>query len=318
MSQEKRNHHFVPQSYLKGFTIQGEKSLIWEYDKQYCRITKNPKSVKKICYRDYYYEQQKPDGQKTQTLEDGFGNIETAAIDIIRNLYRRKTAITGEEKGTLACYVALLLTRGPAFREGCNQVYKYAAENMLQKLYESGKLPEPPETLKEHMKNNKITSAVKAEVLTQVSIQHMLSTAKQFSEFLCNKKWSIYFSKNYFFATSDTPVIFDRSCDSTEDVGPAHPTSLVFCPLNKYMLLAVRPYMDSDKKTCDYEDIDGQKIDMFNRAFCYAAQRYVYFPEKSDKLLEHVKLSQDFSQKLRTYKFGDAIIQKWNVDKNSK
>jgi hypothetical protein len=28
---EKDNHHFVPQGYLRGFTIEGEKSLIWEY-----------------------------------------------------------------------------------------------------------------------------------------------------------------------------------------------------------------------------------------------------------------------------------------------
>jgi len=29
----KDNHHYVPQGYLRGFTIEEEKSLIWEYDK---------------------------------------------------------------------------------------------------------------------------------------------------------------------------------------------------------------------------------------------------------------------------------------------
>ena len=317
MAQDKKKHHFVPKSYLKGFAIEKQKSLIWEYDKKYSQISKNPKSVKKICFRDYYYEQITPDGQKTQMLEDGFGKIETTSIKIIRNLYERKTTVTGEEKGTLAYYIALLLTRGPAFRDGCNQIYKYSAEITLQKLYESGKLPEPPEILKEQIKNNDITSAVNAEVIPQVSIEHMLSIAKQFSESLCNKKWSTYFSKDKFFATSDTPVIFGRSSKHHEDVGPAHPTSLVFFPLNKYMLLAVRPYICSDEKTCDLKDADTKMIDLLNQIICYASQRYVYFSEKSDKLLEYIKSSQGLSQKLRIYKFGDAIIQKWNVDKNN-
>ena len=32
--QDKKNQHFVPKGYLRNFTIAGEKSHVWEYDKQ--------------------------------------------------------------------------------------------------------------------------------------------------------------------------------------------------------------------------------------------------------------------------------------------
>jgi len=98
MTQDKKKHHFVPKSYLKGFVIEGQKSLIWEYDKKYVRISKNPKSIRKICCRDYYYEQTNDDGQKTQILEDGLGKIESKAIEIINNIYEHNVSITGEER----------------------------------------------------------------------------------------------------------------------------------------------------------------------------------------------------------------------------
>ena len=85
MSQEKINHHYVPASYLRGFTIEGENSLVWGYSKEYGKCT-GKRSVDNICSEDYYYEQPKPDGSKTQILEDGFSKIEEAGIEIIKKI----------------------------------------------------------------------------------------------------------------------------------------------------------------------------------------------------------------------------------------
>ena len=105
MGDEKKNQHFVPRSFLKGFTIDSEDSLIWGYDKKYSKCT-GKRSVNKICTFDYYYEQVKPDGSKTQMLEEGFHTIETPAIKIIRNLSTSKK-LSSDDKGCLAFYIAL-------------------------------------------------------------------------------------------------------------------------------------------------------------------------------------------------------------------
>ncbi|MEX1668608.1 DUF4238 domain-containing protein [Zhongshania guokunii] len=44
----KDNQHYVPQGYLRGFTIEGERSLIWEYDKNTGKISRQPKSVRGV------------------------------------------------------------------------------------------------------------------------------------------------------------------------------------------------------------------------------------------------------------------------------
>ena len=133
MSQEKINHHYVPASYLRGFTIDGEDSLVWGYDKKYGKST-GKRSVDKICSEDYYYEQPTPDGSTTQILEDGFNDVEKAGIEIIKKL-NPKYDLSESDRGTLAFYIALLLSRGPSFRNGCHFALKHLVDIMTQKQY---------------------------------------------------------------------------------------------------------------------------------------------------------------------------------------
>ncbi len=97
--------------------------------------------------------------------------------------------MTGDGKGTLAYYIALLLARGPSFRDGCHSFHKHIVDITTQKLYKMGKLPEPPEVVKKFIKNDDITSVLNVEIFPDVSIKYMLNLARQFGESLCSKKW---------------------------------------------------------------------------------------------------------------------------------
>jgi len=141
----------------------------------------------------------------------------------------------------------------------------------------------------------------------------MIKGAQLIAESFCNKKWIIYTSKDKYFATSDTPVSFGNPNESISTFGPAHPTNLVLCPLNKYLLIAMRPYFKSDGNHCDFIDADSKMIDLINQIVCLNSQRFVYFPEKSDNILEYIKKYCDHSQKLRAYKLGEHIILKWDI-----
>ncbi len=314
MKQEKKNQHYVPKSHLRGFTIEGKKSLIWGYDKRYTRISKTPKSISYICSKDYYYEQRMPDGQTSQILEDGFNQIETPAIAITRKLYSQHD-LSASDKGKLACYIAFLLVRGPSFRDGCLSALKKIHESSVQKMYEMGALPEPPEEIRKLIINGDITSAVNTVVFPDVSIRYMLSLASQISASLCNKKWDIFFSEDGYFVTSDTPVMFGDPPGTSGGIGPSHPQSLIICPITKNMTVVARPYDSSDDSAYECKSAESEMTKKLNQLMCFKAHRYVYAPEKSEQLLEYIKSAKGFSQSLKSYKFGNGVILKWDTDK---
>jgi hypothetical protein len=313
MGDEKKNQHFVPRSFLKGFAIDSEDSLIWGYDKKYSKCT-GKRSINQICSFDYYYEQLRPDGSKTQMLEDGFQAIETPAIEIIRNLSASKK-LSSDDKGCLAFYIGLLLTRGPSFRDGVHEYHKHAVEIMLQKEYKSGRLPEPPAILKKHIVNNDITSVIKTVILPHVSLQYMFNLANNISQSLCNKKWDIYYiENNELFVTSDAPVIFESiNPKANRTVGPTNPESLILCPITKKMLIAARPYCKSDCSGFEFMPVKDGMVDKLNEFMCFYAQRFIYASSQSQKLLDCIRKTKGYSKKFKAYRFGDAIISQWDI-----
>jgi len=317
MRDEKKNQHFVPRSFLKGFAIDSEDSLIWGYDKKYSKCT-GKRSINQICSFEYYYEQLKPDGIKTQMLEDGFQAVETPAIEIIRNLSTSQK-LSSHDKGFLAFYIGLMLTRGPSFRDGIHEFHKHIHEITLQKEYESGRLPEPPAILKkyiaEHIVENDITSVIETEILPHVSLQYMCDAATNISQSLCYKKWDIYYiSNSEYFITSDTPVMFEHINNSKEKrtISPAHPESLVLFPITKKMLIAARPYCKTDRSRFEFMPVKDGMVDEVNKFMCLNAQRFVYASAQSQELLNYVKKAKGYCKKNKAYRFGNAIISQWD------
>lgn len=314
MSQEKINHHYVPASYLRGFTIDGENSLVWGYDKKYGKCT-GKRSVDSICSEDYYYEQPKPDGSKSQCMEDAFNEVEKASIEAIKKLHHQND-LPASDKGALALYIGLLLTRGPSFRDGCHLAHKHLVDITTQKLYKAGQFPEPPEEVKKLIKNDDITSVIKTEILPHVSLQYMINGAVQISESLCNKKWVLFFSENDRYVTSDTPVVFVPPPNSHVEIGPANPQGGIICPLSKSLVLSARPYYNSDNTAFEFKEAEKKFVECVNNLECVSSQRFVYSPVQSEKLLEYLKSAKGYSQKARAFRVGDNVIQKWGVNKD--
>ncbi len=313
MGDEKKNQHFVPRSFLRAFAIDSEDSLIWGYDKKHGKCT-GKRSIGQICSFDYYYEQLEPDGSRTQNLEDGFQTIETPAIETIRNLSASQE-LSPHDKACLAFYIGLLLTRGPSFRDGVHELHRHAVEIVAQKEYESGRLPEPPAILKKLIINNDITSVMKTEILPHVSLQHMIDVANSISQSLCNKKWDIYEIKdNQFFVTSDTPVIFGASNPKdNKAIGPANEESLVLCPITKKMLIAARPYCETDCSGSEFIPVKDAMVGTINDLMCFNAQRFVYASGQSQELLDCIKKAKGFCKKFKAHRFGNAIISQWDI-----
>ena len=140
----KDNHHYVPQGYLRGFTIEGEKSLIWEYDKETGKISRQPKSVRDICSNHHYYAQKREDNSvDNESMENAFHEIEDKDPKIIRNIEfpgtGKKVVLTDEEQEILSFFTAIQLSRVPNFRNGIEERHRKLAEVGLDQIVANDK-----------------------------------------------------------------------------------------------------------------------------------------------------------------------------------
>jgi hypothetical protein len=305
----KKSQHFIPQGYLRKFTIEGEKSLLWQYDKQTCKKSNTPKSIKKICCRDFYYYQRDEQGKIDHIkLEEKFVDVENIGLKIIEKLkvenIPTKVIIGEEEQGQLAFFLALLLTRGPGFRDGINDLHGYTVQRTLKSLYEGSMLPDFPEILKERIKEKGIKNAIKVEIFSDVSLKPMIEMAQEISLEMLNKIWTFYIPyPGKTFISSDNPFSFGLAKGYPSMlVGPKHPYAEITIPLRKDLALVVLPSIEVEK-----EKIDGHHLMCFqatldetqliNRRTAGAALNYVYSPESSDELLHLVKILKGTSQR---------------------
>jgi len=139
------NQHFVPQFYLRGFAIPGEKSLIWEYDKQKGQYAKSPKSIRSACSRHRYYRQVREGGtEEPDMLEHGFSReLERKVAPLYRSLLSRladgkdEVQLTPAEYGRFCYSVAIQYTRVPSFRDKMALFMKIRGEQIFDQIVES-------------------------------------------------------------------------------------------------------------------------------------------------------------------------------------
>jgi len=243
----KDNQHYVPKGYLRGFTISGEKSLIWQYDKNTGEVSRHPKSINQICSEHQYYAQQYQDGSiDKETVENAFHEIENKTPRVIKKIHGLKNAekvlISEDDKAVLSFFTAIQLTRVPNFRNGIEEMHRKVVEiglsHLVQKTREKGTLPDSIDSLYQE-------GQINIEIESFVSLQPMLTTAKEGAIRLLNKVWHFAApAKGMSFVTSDNPVYFqtpEKYRELAPQVGPFHPASEVTLPLRNDLLLICSP-----------------------------------------------------------------------------
>ena len=309
---DKQNQHFVPQGLLRQFTIPGERSLIWEISKSHGQYRRSPVSVKKICSRKfYYYQRNENDGIDHRTLEDKFSEIESIGSVILNSIIKQKDQdfvnLGQEERGKFSFYLALLLTRGPVFREAINDMHGALVQQLTMELQASNSLPEMPTALKEYIDaKGGIEKALKIQIFPQVSLGPMIEMARQIGISMIEKSWVIYRCKSTIPIT-DCPFVF--FADNGINVGPANPNAQVIISLNRNIFLRVNPGAN-DGDTVRVEDADDEQLNTIRELLVRAANEYVYSSDKSDVLAQLVIKYRNQRQKVL---LDLPANQMWNV-----
>jgi len=293
----KHNHHFVPQGYLRGFTIGNQKSLLWEYDKHKGTISKCPKSVRSVCcIRAHNLIVAKGGTMNNNGVEDALDtHVESPALGIIRSLAthhdQERIHLTLENIKHLSMFIALLLTRGPSFRNGIEDMMQKCLNRLLEinvrEMKEKGELS--------------LADNFSVEVNHGASVDAMIGAADIGAQVLLDKKWMLLRPHSGItFVTSDCPAVMGYSGPVGAFIGPFHPLSEIIVPLRKDLALACEPERHDRCGMIDIFRLDKVDTERFNTRIAHAANRYVYASERSPDVLKLVQEAKGAGQRCET------------------
>ncbi|MBJ6724942.1 DUF4238 domain-containing protein [Geomesophilobacter sediminis] len=301
---EKKNQHYVPQGYLRKFTIPNQKSLVWSCDKPAAQFSKTTSSVNRICARDYYYYQIEENGDVDHVrFEDSLSEVERVGMAALNKIIGASAMPYadpgGEQQGHLAFFLALLLTRGPSFRDAVNDLHGWWVQHSLQQLYHSGELPTAPPPLHKLIEDQGINNVIKTHIYSYASLEPLVKMAEDIALTMLKKGWLLYRPpEGHYFVTSDTPVVFSLAAGSPySDVGPAHPSTEFTIPLSKGLMLIISPAIRAEEsfmiKTATVEEWY-----LMNTRVIAAANDSIFSSERAEWIVDLAKRFGNVKQTL--------------------
>jgi len=223
------DHHFVPQFYLRGFrdakvpTRQGPR--IWVADLK--DRTVQLRAPKSVAYSVDYYAL--PDPARAQELETALGRIESDAAPAVAQLLGGQLDLSEQARAYLGNFMALLVTRGPFFRDKVGDVSAQVMERMIMGTVRNPARFERSfreanagkELTSEHIEKTRrriLASGVEAKALPVVSLLPLARVANRVLPLLLKMEWAFFVAAGEMkFLTCDTPLSW---VDPTLPLGP--------------------------------------------------------------------------------------------------
>lgn len=208
-------HHYVPQSYLRGFATEKERITAIPLDRSRSHFTASVKNVAAQTHFHTVPEAEEPDG-----FEKILSAVEGEAADIIRRVEAGEFPLPEDDRSSLSFYLALQAVRGPDTRRtmeqlqadivrievgagGRKNVKRWIKENLgfeatdeqAQRIWDEATQPGGPP----------ITFA------TIEHIKHMVETAEHLAKYLFTRPWLLVRFDRRSLITCDAPVSLIRN-----------------------------------------------------------------------------------------------------------
>ena len=224
MGQVARDHHFVAQCYLAGFTDTGTKDgRLCVYDFKAERFFRQ--KPRNVAY-EVDFNRVDVEGHPPDALETAFGQFEGRTASVIRRIVTEQDIPEDEEFSFVLNMIALLAVRNPAMRRSMTvsqrHVYRVIGDMLAsdQNLYESqfrqarangfvrSDKDIPFEQMRDFLRRDEYT----IEIPPETHLQRELSVFQSILAKVCARNWSLMIS------APDAPDFI--TCD--------HPVSLVY------------------------------------------------------------------------------------------
>jgi hypothetical protein len=298
MAADARNHHYVPQAYLKGFTEGGsKKSNFVVYDvKTGSRFETKPRNV--CAERDF--NRVNIPGVDPNVVESDMGKFEALIPPAIHDIDNRNS-FEGDSRDTILNLIAILATRHPDRREVLRkfhaQIAKVAMSVVMSKpeiynrttisLEQSGIQSSFAKVPYEQMRRFVDGGEYAINVGTEHHLRMEATAYEAALDCLAQRQWTLYRAVDGHFITSDLPVCLTwRNPDQVPPFYRASPghamrdTEVVF-PLSKQLALI---------GTFDGEDGAHQAstrlVGAVNSRVMAHARRHIYSAKRSFPMMD--------------------------------
>jgi len=282
-----KHHHFLPQFYLRRFA-DGREGL-YQIEKVGSSREIPTKVSKAGSKRNFHTLDWKDDEVDRSTIEARLSVVEGRQEKMLKELLKNPEYIA-DWRSELSEFVSLMYHRVPNFKRDIERRLKDTVNSASRMLLRNGKFPEPPESLKELIKE-------KGDDIFDVQISNWKLVEQMFDLAARSPIQRILDSMNcrildveeesLHLVTSDSPVVlFDASHDPDSPYGRgfAHKSVEVSIPLSQNKLLIFSHSSITDSR------LSRERVRHINRRMIVAADRFIYTPETSEEFLEDMDL----------------------------
>jgi hypothetical protein len=268
-----KSNHYIPQYYLKGFSIAEDPSKVWVYKRgtkrAFCASTSN------IAHENYFYALTDASGvTDTDSIEQFLANkVEGPANQVIDKL-KMIQPIRLNEKQQLARYITYMYSRVPRYRERIKDNLPRVISERLSKLQKwselvkDGKVASDPATDDIIRRIERVLKSSPDKLEQFISLPQFYGTIYNV---LMNMGWSFLVRQEPpYFLTSDNPFIF------TERRGLGNEKAEIIFPIAKNVMLWAT-WKDRNKFIPLNENINE-----VNKIIANNATRFVFYCEEAE------------------------------------
>jgi len=301
-------HHYVPQFYLKYFSIASKPGLVWVYrrDNNQPRET----NVNRIsAVHGFYQVTLVGSGERSEQIEKMFSKIEGDAKPVFDRLIQEKGRISVSEHdySILSVYMAFQCLRGPSSRARMHNFEKAKVEEEIKEIArdtdrlkaaieEAGLVGEREvdlesiRTLLLDVDRNFVLERKRGEEGQLISF--MVEWARDLCQLIYNKRWSLYESDGGGpFLTSDNPVTLMQPANLSREHIAGFVTGVVALPVCPMRSLLLEP----GRRTANLEVVPvvGSRVRQINGSTMLGAHREVYSNISSKKVVKAFGRTKD-------------------------
>jgi hypothetical protein len=282
-----RKHHYVPQCYLSGFTIEPASTRLYVLDKESGRSY--PSRIGDAgCERDFYIIELEDDGDPF-AIEKFFSTIEAGGAEAIRHLIERRAVPEGDLYGKFVNFLAVMTVRGPAVLDAIEKPFAHAMKSILYQVTGSREMfDRMMEKLKAEGKDvsgvtyESMRAFVRSDdcVVTMgqnFRMSSLLEMLKTVGPLLAARKWTVVAAADGVpdFICSDRPVTL--SWNRAELLHPFYSPGLglkdttVMFPVSRRLAL-----MGLFDVSSPLRELDARGVGLINMFTAMNAKRFVY------------------------------------------
>ena len=286
--QKPRDHHYVPQGYLRGFTE--SPNVFYVYNKRSKGVRQT--STKGIAYSRDYYIVDTVDEKESAEVEENLGHIESVAIPILSEIIGDGD-LSNAKRADLAIYIAVQYGRTPIAKAKMDEVATIVTTNeMKSKLVEAvndeGKYQEMVAMIQADDPNRYVPSretliewVLKPGPLAKVSIdkgtyvKQFFENAQHIAEGLLRTKWTVITAPSRCsFITSDNPIglMIGRTLQEHEVLAIMLAGVTRYFPLNSNHCLVMTD--DLEGRAIQRRAATKIEVRMINKIICNQAYQY--------------------------------------------